>query len=198
MRWLRPCVVDDGFGPEQAQDVDLLGDAAAARVEVFAESLVLKGVPADGDAETQAPGREDVYLRGLLGDEGRLALGQDDDAADELDLAGEGAEVGEEDERLVKAALVGVTASGAGWAVRRVGAEHVVVGEEVGKAEAFGGLGEVAQDGGVVADFGLGEGDADFQGELLSRFRRSVATSPRCRAPSPHCGEGCGRWGEGT
>ena len=88
--WMRVVLaveVDELFGPERAQQRDLLLDAAAAVVEVLAERLELDGVPADADAEPQAAAGEHVDLRRLLGDERGLALRQDDDAGRELDRA---------------------------------------------------------------------------------------------------------------
>src|SRR4051812_7062566 len=123
-------VVDHGFGPQETHDVDLLGDAAAARVKVFAQGLVFGRVPADGDAEAQTLAGEDVDLGRLLGYEGCLALRQDDDAGNELNRPGDRAEIGEEDERLVEAAFVRVAAPPALGAVRGVGAEDVVVSKD--------------------------------------------------------------------
>ena len=57
----------------------LLG-AAAAVVEAHAHAFQLDLVPADADAQAQASAGEQVNLGGLLGDQGRLALRQDDDA----------------------------------------------------------------------------------------------------------------------
>ena len=130
-------------------------------MEVFAESLVLDGVPANGDAEAQPAAGEDVDGRRLLGDEGCLPLGQDDDAADELDAAGERPEIGEEDERFVELALVRIRAAPTAGPVG-VGAEYVVEGEQVAEAQILSGLGVVAQNEGIRPDLRLRKDDADL------------------------------------
>ena len=77
--WKSPSNSTVGARPERAQQGDLLLDAPAARMEVLAERLELDVVPADADAEPQAPAAEVVDLGRLLGDERRLALRQADD-----------------------------------------------------------------------------------------------------------------------
>ncbi len=72
-------------GPEEPHDLELLLDPPAAIVDVLAERLELDRVPADADAQAQPAAREHVHLGRLLGDERRLALGQDEDAGDQLD-----------------------------------------------------------------------------------------------------------------
>ena len=100
---------------------------------VLAERLVLDRVPADADAEAEPAAGEQVDLGRLLGDERGLALRQDDDPGDELELRARG-EVAEQHERLVERRVHVVRARPGGWAVR-IGAEHVVVGEQVGEPE---------------------------------------------------------------
>src|SRR5207244_4805500 len=126
-------------GPEGAQHLDLLLDALAAVSELLAEGVELDGVPADGDAEPEPPAAEDVHRRGLLGHEGRLALGQDEDAADELDLPGDRGEEAEEDQRLVELMAVGVRPLEAAGPVG-VGAEDAVDGPDMRVAQLLHGL----------------------------------------------------------
>ena len=68
--------VDYFLGPEHPQNLDLLGGTAAAIVPILAEGLVLHVVPTDADAQPQATAGEDIYLGGLLGDQGGLTLGR--------------------------------------------------------------------------------------------------------------------------
>src|SRR5262245_23868697 len=103
---IRALEVHHRLGPELAHDGDLLADAAAARVEILVEGLVLDGVPADAHAEAQPTAGQYVHRRGLLGHERGLTLGQDDDAGDELETLRAGAEVTEQDEDFVEGALV--------------------------------------------------------------------------------------------
>src|SRR5437667_8231382 len=53
------------LGPELPYDGDLLADAAAPRVEVLLQGLVLDMVPADTPAEARASAGEDVNRSGL-------------------------------------------------------------------------------------------------------------------------------------
>ena len=128
-------------------------------MEVLAERLVLDVVPSDAYAEPEASAAEQVYLRGLLGDQGGLALGKDDDGGYEPDAAGDASEVAERHERLVKRVGGGVVPRPSGPR-GRVGAEDVVVEDEVFVAEVFRRLGELADGAGVFAELVLGEYDA--------------------------------------
>ena len=125
-------------------------------MEILVQRLVLDVVPADADAEAQAPAGEDVHRGGLLGHQRRLALGQDDDASDQLELLRAGAQVAEQDEHLVKRALVGVRRLPAELVeALQLGAQHVVEDEQVMVAGALGRLGIVADHRGVGADLRL-------------------------------------------
>src|SRR5207245_7710861 len=95
---VRALEAHDRLGPQLSHDGDLLADAAATRVEVLVQGLVLDMIPADAHAESQAPSGEDVHRRGLLGHQRSLALGQDDDAGDQLEALSAGAEVAEQNE----------------------------------------------------------------------------------------------------
>src|SRR5713226_650970 len=105
---VRALVRDERLGPELAQDLDLLLDTAPTRPELFAERVVLDVVPADADAEAQAASAQDVDLGGLLGHERGLALRQDEDAGDELELGGDRRQESEEHHELVEGMLVRV------------------------------------------------------------------------------------------
>ena len=96
-----------------SHQLDLLAHAPAAIGEVGAERLVLDRVPTEADAEPEPAVGEQIDLGGLLGDERRLALRQDDDARDELERRDRG-EVAEQHERLVERRIDVVgTATGA-------------------------------------------------------------------------------------
>ncbi len=135
---------------------------------VHAQGVVFEMVPADADAEPQASAAEDVDGRRLLGDEDGLPLREDDDAADESDALGGVREVAEEDEGLVEHAVEGVGGRPASeglpiGAIGHVGADHVVVGEDVVEAHLLDGDG-VGLDGlGVSGYLGLREDGADLQ-----------------------------------
>src|SRR5262249_10917239 len=137
--------------PEEPHDLELLLDALAAIAKALAERLELHGVPADADAEAEPPAGEDVDLRRLLGDERGLALGQDDDASDELDAPGDRGAETEQNERLVERVLVGELAVPASRPIG-IGADDAVEGEDVGVAHGLDGLRVVADHRRILPD----------------------------------------------
>lgn len=139
-----PFVGDEFLRPEQAEDFDLFFKAFAPIVKVFVQGGVLHFVPAQADAEAQASVGKHIQRGGLFGDEGGLALGEDDDAGDKFQPGGGGGEVGEEEERFDEWVGIFVGASPSSWAVR-IRPQDMIVGEQVGEAQAFDGLGEIAQ-----------------------------------------------------
>ena len=159
-----PLELHDRLRPEPPQQAHLLLEARPARGELHAQRLVLEVVPAAADAEDQPPAAQNVHLRRLLRDERRLALREDHDAADQLDALGQPGEVAEERERFVEGAHVGVGPRPA--ASFGIGAEHVVVGEQVVVAEALHRLRVVAYRDRVGTDLGLGE-DCPVAHQLL-------------------------------
>ena len=131
-------------------------------MEVLVQGLVLDMIPADAHAESQAPAGEDVHRRGLLGHQRSLALGQDDDAGDQLEALSAGAEVAEQNEDLVEGALVGVGRAATELVeALQLAAQHVVEDEQVIVAGTLGGLGVVADHRRVRADLRLGKHHAE-------------------------------------
>lgn len=155
---------DEGFGPQAAHESDLLDDARGAVLEVFAEGFELDGVPADADAKAETAAAEEVQGGGLLGDEGGLALGEDDDAGAEANLVGDGGEVAEEDEGLVEGVFVVVDEAFGAVGTVGVGAEDMVVDEDVVVADLLGRLGEILDGFAVEREVVLGEQGADLDG----------------------------------
>ena len=72
------------------------------------KGLKLHVVPAYADAQGEATAAEHVNLGGLLGDQGGLTLGQDEDAGDKADALGDSGDEGQGGERLVDDAVVRV------------------------------------------------------------------------------------------
>ena len=145
---------DEVVRPQRSHHFDLLFGAAAPVGEVLVQRLVLHAVPAYADAETEAAFGEDVDLGGLLGDEGGLTLWEDEDAGYELDLLRQSGKVAEQHEGFVEGVRVSIGASEplVGLAI---GAENVVIDEEVVVTKRLCGLGIVADCDRVVADFEL-------------------------------------------
>src|SRR5439155_17121313 len=122
--------------PQRAHDLDLLLDAAAARVEVGAERFELDRIPSDRDAEPQTAAREHVDRRRLLRHERGLALRQDDDPARESKAGRHPGEESKEHERLVERVAMRVRALPAARALR-IRAEDVIEREEMSVAHLF-------------------------------------------------------------
>ena len=122
-------MVEARLGPESAQQRDLLLQARRSAAEVDPERVVLHVVPADPDAEPDAPGREEGERGDLLGDQRGLALRQHQDIGHQLEPARPN-EGGEEHERLEERVAAVVEAGPVGPGAR-VRAEDVVVHEQV-------------------------------------------------------------------
>ena len=121
------------LGPQPAQEDDLLVQAPAPGREVLIERLVLHPIPADAEAEAAAPAGQDVHFGGLLGQQGCLPLGRDDDARHQLEVGDAGQEAVEH-QGLVEGAVdvVGTPPVPVG---RRIRADDMVVGQDVPEAQ---------------------------------------------------------------
>ena len=140
------------LGPQRLHEAHLLLGALAAGVEIHAEALELDLVPADADAEAElAALAQRVEARRLLGDQGGLALRQDDDAGRKAHLLGHAGQEGEQHEGIVIGGRRGADALAAVVDVG-IAAQHMVGAEQVGEAQPLGGLRIVAQDGRAGAD----------------------------------------------
>ena len=107
----------------------------------------------------------------MLGDQGGLALGQDDDAGAHFDFLGNGGEVAKHNEGLMEGVDTAVGSVPFG-AFAGIGAQNVVKNQKVLIAQRFSGLGEIFDGGRVGADFGLGEDCSELHGDsLLTRTR---------------------------
>src|SRR5581483_835169 len=76
------------LGQQAGEDLQVAVHDPAALFEVDAHGAELAGVPADGRAEDEAALRDVVEATDLLGQHGRVAQRQDQDAGAELDPAG--------------------------------------------------------------------------------------------------------------
>jgi hypothetical protein len=152
--------VDDWRDPQLAEQGDLLLDARSAPGERHAEGLVLDGVPTDADAQADATAGQVVDLGHLLGPERGLALGQDQDAGDQLDARRAAGQVGHRHQRLVELGgdRVGRTVGLPGelrgplGAHDGIDAEDVVDQHDMGEAEPLRRLGPRPSDARVGAE----------------------------------------------
>ena len=141
------------------------------------------------------PPREDVGLGGLLRDQRRLALREDEHGGDGLDAAGCGGEKPEQDERLVKRGVLVVSAAPAAGSLR-IRTEHVIVDQHVGCTEGFGTLGKRLDGAGIgaylvvrkynaVFHCGFGLIADDFQWRQSQRFAIRIVIVMQCRFVAP-------------
>ena len=86
---------DQLLGPERPHYVDLLLAAYASIVEVLSQRLVFDVVPPYADSQPQPSAAKEVHLGSLLRNQGRLPLGQNEDARRQLQLLGDAGEVPE-------------------------------------------------------------------------------------------------------
>jgi hypothetical protein len=107
-------------------------------MEILPEGLVLDMVPADPDTEAETTAGQKVNVGRLSRDECRLALGKDQDAGGETDSLGDPSQMGKHHERVVEWVVLGVWAGELRCSIGVDGAEHMVVREEVVKAQVLG------------------------------------------------------------
>jgi hypothetical protein len=202
-RCQRPSKLTTRLCPEQPQHGDLLFLPPAARVKVHAERDVLRLVPADSHAEPQAPAREHIHLRRLLGDQHGLPLRQDDDASDQLETPRHCREIPEQDERLVELVPRMVRTAPPG-VVSEIHADDMLVGQQMRVPELLDSFGIRTDHGRIAADFGLRENHADPHDQPLSDRARTRARTSTARLyrnerfPSAESAGGTGTRQNGT
>ncbi len=158
--------IDQVLSPQEPHPLDLLGLARAAGLPLDVERLVLDMVPADADAESQPAAAQDVDLGRLLGDHAGLALRQDQHAAAQLDLLGDGGDEGHRREGLVKGIVLAV---GRLPVAARGRAKDVIGDLDAVVAEILGGLRPIADLRRVGADVAGGEEGIQQHRRLLTR-----------------------------
>jgi hypothetical protein len=108
-------------------------------MEVLPEGLVLDVVPADAYAQAQSTTRQKINIGRLPSDERRLTLRKDKDTRGETDSLCNGSQISEHHERVMEWVVLGVGAHELRRSTGVDGAEHMVVGEEVVKAQVLDG-----------------------------------------------------------
>ena len=127
--------VDDRFGEQAAEQLDLLFLAGAAGAEVVAQGLVLHRAPADADAQAQPPAGEQRDVGCLPGHERRLTLRQDQHPGGEPDPFGHTGRDSRTSRTGRGTGPLGVRA-GQPWRPAGVhGAEHMVIGQQMVEAQ---------------------------------------------------------------
>lgn len=94
--------VDDLFGPEPSEQLDLLLEASAAATELHAQRLEAGVLDADAESQPELSSGQDVELGGLLREQARLSLRGDHDAGGELQFESQRGGEREQGEGLVE------------------------------------------------------------------------------------------------
>ncbi len=118
--------------------------------------------------EAQPAAGEQIDVGRLPGHERCLALRKDQDPGGEPDPLGDAGQVGEHHERVVERVVLGVGAGQRGRPIGVHGAEHVVVGEEVVKAQVLDRLADPPDSARISAELDLRVDDADLHAPQLS------------------------------
>lgn len=132
-------------------------------MKILIQGDVFHLVPTQADSESQATIAQHIERSRLLGDQGRLALGQNDDASDKADLGGDPRHETEQDKGFMKRILECVRAFPTTGSVG-VCAQDMVVGQDVSEAQAFGGLSVIAHRNRVGWVFSLRVDEAELNG----------------------------------
>ena len=133
-------------------------------MKVLSEGLVLDVVPTNANAKAQPTARQKIDIGCLAGDKCRLALRKNQDPGGETDSLGDAGQIGEHHKRVVERVVLGV---GACQLRRSTGvnrAQHVVVGEEVVKAQILDRSSEFPNGGGIASKLDLREHDTNLHG----------------------------------
>ena len=146
--------IDGLVGPQLAQHLDLLRLPRAAGVKVLAQGLVLHVIPADAHSQPQPAAAEHIALGRLLGHQGGLTLPEDQDCRNQLNGSGDSRKVAKEHKGLVEHAIQHIAALPVG-VLGGVGAEHMVVDNQVREAKPLGRLNVVAHRRRVGPDLSL-------------------------------------------
>ena len=154
---------DVWIGPQRFHHLDLFLGSLAPVVEILVEADELHLVPAHADAEPEAAAAEHVETGGLLGNQHRLTLREDQYLGGEFDLLCAGSDEAERHEGIVEQAEPARTATGG---VRRVAAEHVVRQRQAVVTFGLGEFGIFAHDGAIAADVAEGQGYSEMHGRF--------------------------------
>ena len=159
-----PGEVHHRFRKQPAKEIDLLLLSGAAGMEVLPEGLVLDVVPAHPHTEAQTTAGQEINISRLTCDERRLALRKDQDPGSETDSLGDAGQIREHHERVVKRVVLGVGAGEIACSIGVDSAEHMVIGQEVVKAEVLHGSPNSSNRDRVSSKFGLWVDNADLHG----------------------------------
>ena len=151
------------IAPQPAHEVHLLGLTFPSVAVRLVQSVVLDLVPAGANAQAESVVGKHSHLSGLLGYQHGLPLRQDQHRGDHLQLLRHRGDEREGGEGFVKGGVLVVCAFPAARAVR-IGAQHMVVDQQVGNSKRFDSLGVGFDGAGIVADFVVWKNRSEFHG----------------------------------
>src|SRR4029450_12964731 len=103
-----PLEMDYLLRPQRAQHGNLLLTPSPTVMEILAQGLVLDRIPANANPQPQSTTAEHIDLCGLLGNQGGLALRQDEDGSHQLQFLGNASKITHEGQGFVEIALVSI------------------------------------------------------------------------------------------
>ena len=156
--------VDDRFSEQPAKQLDLLLLPGAAGTEVLPEGLVLDVVPADPYTEAQPTAGQEINIGCLPCHERCLALRKYKDPGGETDSLGDAGQIGKHHERLVERVPLGVGTRQLRCPIGVNGTEHMVVREEVVKAQVLDCSANPPNSGRIASKLDLRVDDTDLHG----------------------------------
>ena len=149
------------LGPQGLHDLHLLLRPSSPIVKILVQTDELHLVPADPDPQPKPAAAQHVKAGGLLGDQHGLSLGQDEHLRREADSRRATAEKPEQDERIVEEIGRGVSRAPVRPA-RDIDPQNVIGGREMIVAGRLRRLGEQPDRGGIAADIGQRQCNAEF------------------------------------
>ena len=160
--------IHDGLGPQRPEDGNLLLAAPPPIVKIRIEGFKLHGIPANPDPKAEAAPADEIDLRRLLGDQGRLTLRENEDTGDEFQRRRAGRQIPHHHQGFVEGVLMTVRGTRQRRMVGMIGPEHMVGHDQVRKPEAFDRLHKIPHRQWIIRNFALRKGNAYFHRLLLS------------------------------
>jgi hypothetical protein len=151
--------IDDFLRPQRPHHGNLFLRALAAVVEILAQCLIFRCVPANANAQAQAPTAQHIHFRRLFRYQRRLPLAQNDDRGHELNALGHSRQVPVEYKGLMKHIVLRIRPLPS-LIMRGIHSQDMVKDNHVFIAQALSGLHEIAHRLGISTYFGLWENHA--------------------------------------
>ena len=146
------------LGPQRPQDGNLLLAPPPPIVKILIQGFKLHRIPSNAYPQAKAAPADEIDLRRLLGDQGRLALRENEDTRYELKLRRAGSKIAQHDKRFVKGMLMAIGGTRECRVLGMIGPQHMIGHDQVVKPEPFDGLHKVPHGKRIIRNFALRAG----------------------------------------